>query len=40
MNPVSWTQKRGFCMAKLTYEDKINLYMEKNLAIEKSYDMK
>ena len=28
MNPVSWTQeKRGFYMSKLTYEDKINIYI-------------
>lgn len=26
MNPVSWTQKRGFCMAKLTYENRIEIY--------------
>lgn len=29
MNPVSWTWKRGFCMSKLTYEDKINMYSDK-----------
>ena len=30
MNPVSWTQeKRGFYMSKLTYEDKINIYIDK-----------
>ena len=28
MNPVSWTKKRGFCMSKLSYEDKINIYNE------------
>ena len=28
MNPASWTQeKRGFYMSKLTYEDKINIYI-------------
>ena len=27
MNPVSWTkQKRGFCMTKISYEERINLY--------------
>ena len=30
MNPVPWTQeKRGFYMSKLTYEDKINIYIDK-----------
>ena len=30
MNPVSWTkQKRGFYMSKLTYEDKVNIYLER-----------
>lgn len=30
MNPVSWIQeKRGFYMSKLTYEDKINIYIDK-----------
>ena len=30
MNPVSWTQeKRGFYTSKLTYEDKINIYIDK-----------
>ena len=30
MNPASWTQeKRGFYMSKLTYEDKINIYIDK-----------
>ena len=29
MNPVSWTWKRGFYMSKLTYEDKIKIYEEK-----------
>ena len=26
MNPVSWTQKRGFYMSKLTYEDRVEIY--------------
>ena len=29
MNPVSWTQKRGFYMGKLSYEDKVKIYYEK-----------
>ena len=29
MNPVSWTQKRGFYMSKLSYEDKNNIYQER-----------
>ena len=30
MNPVSWTkQKRGFCMSKLSYEERINLYYDR-----------
>lgn len=30
MNPVSWTkQKRGFCMTKICYEEKINLYYDR-----------
>ena len=26
MNPVSWTQKRGFCMEKVNYAEKIKIY--------------
>ena len=29
MNPVSWTWKRGFIVAKLSYEDRINIYKER-----------
>ena len=29
MNPVSWTQKRGFLITKLTYENYISIYKEK-----------
>ena len=36
MNPVSWTWKRGFYMTKLSYEDKININLEKKQ--EKAYD--
>ena len=36
MNPVSWTQKRGFYMGKLNYEDKINLYKDKKSGVSTS----
>ena len=44
MNPVSWTKKRGFCMSKLTYEDKISIYEESKqgnsiINISKKYDV-
>ena len=36
MNPVSWTkQKRGFYMAKLSYDDKINIYYMKKKGISR-----
>ena len=37
MNPVSWTQKRGFIMGKLTFEDKLNVYYEKKEGKSLSY---
>ena len=38
MNPVSWTkEKRGFCMSKLSYEDKINIYYERKNGKTRNY---
>ena len=44
MNPVSWTWKRGFCMAKLTYENRIEIYKkikngESPTYLSKQYDI-
>ena len=40
MNPVSWTKKRGFYMSKLSYEDKINLYEDKNKEYQQNHCQK
>jgi len=35
MNPVSMSKKRFFYMSKLSYEDKINLYNDSKLGLNK-----